>query len=74
MTRMTSPPGSVTAGVDTHGDTHHAAVIDPVGRQLGDREFPTTPAGYRQLLSWLRGHGALERVGVEGTGSYGPRG
>jgi len=38
---------------------------------FGDREFPTTAAGYRALLTWLRGHGQLERVGVEGTGSYG---
>ncbi len=73
MTSMTSPtaPVTVIGGVDTHGQTHHAAVIDQVGRQLGDREFPTTPAGYRALLTWLRGHGQLERVGVEGTGSYG---
>ncbi|RZU72867.1 transposase [Micromonospora kangleipakensis] len=58
-------------GVDTHGDTHHAAVLDEVGRQLADRSFPTTPAGYRQLLAWLRSFGRVERVGVEGTGAYG---
>jgi transposase len=46
-------------------------VIDQVGRQLADSEFPTTPAGYRALLAWLRGQGQLERVGVEGTGAYG---
>jgi transposase len=63
--------GPVTGGVDTHGQTHHAAVLDGVGRHLGDREFPTTPAGYRALLAWLRGHGELARVGVEGTGAYG---
>ena len=71
MTNMTNTTSTVTGGVDTHGDTHHAAVLDPVGRQLGDREFPTTPAGYRALLSWLGGYGHLERVGVEGTGTYG---
>jgi transposase len=72
MTSMTSPTGPVTVigGVDTHSQTHHAAVIDQVGRQLGDRESPTTPAGYRALLTWLRGHSQLERVWVEGTGSY----
>ena len=74
---MTSVPpttgaarGSVTGGVDTHGQTHHAAVLDGLGRQLGE-EFPTTPAGYRSLHRWLAGHGDLEGVGVEGTGSYG---
>jgi transposase len=71
MTSMTRTEGSVTGGVDTHGQTHHAAAIDHVGRQLGDREFPATPAGYRALTGWLRGHGRLERVGVEGTGAYG---
>jgi len=45
--------------------------LDHVGRQLGDREFPTTPAGYRALGAWLNRHGQLERVGVEGTGTYG---
>jgi len=46
-------------------------VLDGLGRQLGDREFPTTAAGYRSLHRWLAGHGDLEGVGVEGTGSYG---
>jgi len=71
MTSMTTNSSAVTGGVDTHGQTHHGAALDPVGRQLGDREFPTTPAGYRALLSWLQGYGHLERVGVEGTGTYG---
>jgi transposase len=38
---------------------------------LGTASFPTTPAGYRRLLGWLRGHGQVVTVGVEGTGSYG---
>ena len=71
MTSMIPATGPVTGGVDTHGHTHHAAVLDHVGRQLGDREFPTTPAGYRALGVWLSRHGQLERVGVEGTGTYG---
>jgi transposase len=61
----------VIGGVDTHGQTHHAAVIDSVGRQLGDREFPTSPAGYRALAAWLGDHGDLDAVGVEGTGTCG---
>jgi transposase len=55
---------SVIGGVDTHGHSHHAAVIDGVGRQLDDREFPASPAGYGALLEWLRGYGELDRVGV----------
>jgi transposase len=61
----------VIGGVDTHGRTHHAAVLDTQGRLLGDREFPADRDGYRQLLSWLGRHGQVEVVGVEGTGSYG---
>jgi transposase len=68
---MASSPTIVTAGVDTHGQTHHAAVIDQAGRHLNDAEFPTTLAGYRALLHWLTGHGEVDRVGVEGTGTYG---
>ena len=71
MTTMTNPAPTVIGGVDTHGQTHHAAVVDELGRHLGDREFPTTPAGYRALLSWLGKHGRVECVGVEGTGAYG---
>jgi transposase len=41
------------------------------GRVLGTREFPATAAGYAAALAWMRGHGDLVKVGVEGTGSYG---
>jgi transposase len=61
----------VTGGVDTHGDVHVAAVVDAVGRLLGASSFPSTAAGCRALLRWLRRHGRVARVGVEGTGSYG---
>lgn len=64
-------PVEVFAGVDTHSRTHHAAVIDRLGRQLADAEFPATPAGYRDLEAWLRARGLVVAVGVEGTGSYG---
>ena len=61
----------VTGGVDTHKDTHTAAVVDAHGRVLGHREFLTSTAGYRALLGWLRSHGELVKVGIEGTGAYG---
>jgi transposase len=61
----------VIGGVDTHGRTYHAAVLDTQGRLLGNQEFPTDRGGYRQLLSWLGRHGQVGMVGVEGTGSYG---
>ena len=61
----------VVAGVDTHKDTHHAAVLDINGRVLGDREFPVNTQGYQALLDWVAGFGVLDKVGVELTGSYG---
>ena len=71
MTTLTANDVVVTGGVDTHQDLHVAAALDQLGRLLGTHAFPTTTTGYRQLLAWLRRHGRLERVGVEGTGSYG---
>ena len=58
-------------GIDSHKDTIHVAVITGTGRSVGDQEFPTTQAGYRQAVAWLSGHGPLQAVGVEGTSSYG---
>lgn len=71
MTSMTHDGPEITGGVDTHGLTHHAAVIDPLGRHLADREFAATARGYRDLLDWTRAHGTLTVVGVESTGAYG---
>ncbi|CAB4601093.1 MAG: transposase [Actinobacteria bacterium] len=68
---MTDPTTPVTGGVDTHKDTHVAAVLNAVGVVLGTAEFPTTPAGYRRLLTWMRSFGDLTVVGVEGTGAWG---
>ena len=83
MTSMTNAPATVTtaalpavmepvtAGIDTHGQSHHAAVIDALGRPVADRQFAATSAGYRQLLGWLQGFGQIAAVGIEGTGCYG---
>lgn len=71
---MPTMPGAdrvVTGGVDTHADVHVAAVVDHLGGVLATASFPATAAGYRRLVSWLREHGTIDRVGVEGTGSYG---
>jgi transposase len=60
----------VVAGVDAHTDEHHLAVLDLQGRLLGAAAFPTTAAGYEQLIGWLGEHGRVDRVGVESTGAY----
>lgn len=70
---MTTTPATVTVigGVDTHKHTHYAAAIDDQGRLLGHQEFPANDPGYQALLSWLRGHGPIQTIGVESTGSFG---
>ncbi|MDV8025345.1 IS110 family transposase [Rhodococcus sp. IEGM 1330] len=75
MTIITERPPDVSltvyVGIDTHKDTHHAAIIDALGRPVADRQFPSTEVGHRALLAWIAGTGVAEKVGVEGTGSYG---
>ncbi len=74
MTTSLEPAPAVVAvigGVDTHKHTHYAAAVDDQGRLLGHREFPASDAGYRHLLGWLRGHGQVQAIGVESTGSFG---
>lgn len=62
---------AVVGGVDTHKDLHVAAIVDEQDRVLGTRSFATTRQGYRQMLTWMRSFGAVQRIGVESTGSYG---
>jgi transposase len=61
----------VIGGVDTHKDSHVAAVIDYQGRILDTKAFRVTEGGYRALLEWMRSFGELAKVGIEGTGAYG---
>jgi transposase len=56
--------------VDTHATVHCAAAIDITGRLIGTAEFPATQTGYQRLSRWLRSHGQLQAVGVEGTGAW----
>jgi hypothetical protein len=57
--------------VDTHLDTHVAAVISHTGQLLGTLAMPTSAAGYLKLLKWARSWGCVRRAGLEGTGTYG---
>jgi transposase len=67
---MTDQRAGVIAGVDAHTDEHHLAVVDMQGRLLGTTAFATTAEGYAGLISWMRGHGKIDRIGVESTGVY----
>lgn len=61
----------IVGGVDTHAATHHAAALDMTGQLLDTRSFPASAAGYQALICWMVSYGYVERVGVEGTGTYG---
>jgi len=62
---------SVTVGVDTHLDEHVAVALDHLGRRLDALVVPTSGTGYAKLLRWAESLGRLERVGIEGAGSFG---
>lgn len=61
----------VVAGVDTHKDTHHVAILSTTGARLGDPQVPATASGYEQLLAFTTTFGTIDLMGVEGTNSYG---
>ncbi len=71
MQRIADATGLVIGGADTHAELHMLAVVDQAGRLLGSEEFPASASGHRAALAWMRSHGTLVGVGVEGTGSYG---
>ena len=60
-------------GVDTHRDTHTAAVVNAVtGGVIDQITIPTDAFGYRRLRSFADQHAPGTRVwAIEGTGSYG---
>ena len=63
----------VVIGVDTHTDTHTAAIVNSTGILLHTLTVPTTEDGYGQILDAILTHAPGPRVAwaIEGTGSYG---
>jgi transposase len=59
-------------GVDTHRDSHAAAILDRNGGLLAQLEVPSSQAGFEELLG-LVAKGAPGRCcwALEGTGCYG---
>lgn len=57
-------------GIDTHKRTLAACIVDGLGRQRSARSFANTAEGHAQLVAWVRQLG-VERLGIEGSGSYG---
>ena len=63
----------LVVGVDTHLDSHTAAICDARGRAGSQLQVPATAAGYEQLLDWVSAAAAGRRVtwAIEGTRHYG---
>jgi transposase len=62
----------VVVGVDTHKDTHTAAIVyASTGAAVADRTVVTDPDGYASLVEFAETHGGLRAWAIEGTGGYG---
>jgi transposase len=59
-------------GVDTHKDTHTAAVVDGLGGLHDQTTMVTDAAGYDAMVRWARAAAPGRRIwAIEGTGSFG---
>lgn len=62
----------IVIGVDTHRDTHSAAIVAPTGAEMQAITIPATKNGYTQLLKAVEPWPQSRRVwAIEGTASYG---
>src|SRR5256712_13507736 len=61
----------MVVGVDTHKDSHSAAMVDPMGALLAATDVGANRKGYRRMLEWARCQAPQRTWVVEGTGSYG---
>jgi hypothetical protein len=57
----------VIAGIDTHADTHHVAIINEHGKRLADKEFLAIGSGCRKIVDFITGYGSVSAVDIEGT-------
>jgi transposase len=62
----------MVVGIDVHKHAHVAALLDERGGEIGTLGFANSPAGMRNLCSWLQDHDAGDAVvGVESPAGYG---
>ncbi|WP_222272511.1 IS110 family transposase [Modestobacter marinus] len=62
----------VVIGVDTHSETHTAAVVDArTGGVLARATVSADPDGYAELSALVEAHPGLRAWAMEGTGGYG---
>lgn len=60
-------------GVDTHTDTHTAAIVDRLGAHLATLQVSADAGGYTQLIKFAASHAPGPQIAwaVEGCGSHG---
>ncbi|GAA3345489.1 IS110 family transposase [Amorphoplanes nipponensis] len=69
---MLADIAEVVIGVDTHKDTHTAAVLDTrTGAVLARITISTDPDGYAELIALADHHSALRAWALEGSSGYG---
>src|SRR4051812_754285 len=62
----------VVIGVDTHSQTHTAAVVDArTGAVLAHVTLPADPDGYAELVARAEQHSGRRAWAMEGAGGYG---
>jgi transposase len=62
----------VVVGVDTHVETHSAAIVDArTGAVLDELTVSTTLDGYQELADLAGAHGPARLWAIEGTGGHG---
>ena len=61
----------IVGGVDTHLDVHVAAAVDSERRVVGSAVVRDDAGWLSRVVGVAGSFGMLERVGVEGTGTYG---
>ncbi|MGW3949355.1 IS110 family transposase [Micrococcus luteus] len=62
----------IVIGVDTHADTHTAAIVTAAtGAVLATVTVSTDAAGYGELVELVEVHPGLRAWAIEGTGGYG---
>src|SRR5918995_1785760 len=63
----------VVIGVDTHVNTHSAAVLETAtGGVLGEITVEATAQGYAELVEFANNHATLRAWAIEGTSATAP--
>lgn len=71
MTSLTEI-AEIVIGVDTHVDTHTAAIVETAtGGVLAEITVPTTASGYQDLMDLAEEYSPLRAWAIEGTGGHG---